>query len=58
MRHLEEAFGVLWRCDMKLNPAKCTFGIHAEKFLGFVTTQRGIETCPNQIEAIQNMSSS
>ena len=37
---------------MKLNPSKCTFGVSADKFLGFMVTQRGIEVNPNQIKAV------
>lgn len=28
---------------MCLNPTKCTFGVQAEKFLGFMLTKRGIK---------------
>ena len=34
--HLAEAFQVLKSYNMKLNPAKCAFGVFAEKFLGFI----------------------
>ena len=37
---------------MKLNPAKCAFGVSARQFLGFMTTQRGIEANPSQLKAI------
>jgi len=40
---------------MKLNPAKCTFGVPSEEFLGYIVTKRGIETNPNQINAFLNM---
>jgi len=42
---------------MKLNPAKCTFGVPSEEFLGYIVTKRGIETNPNQINAFLNMPS-
>lgn len=29
---------------MRLNPAKCTFGVAAGKFLRFMLTARGVET--------------
>ena len=34
--HLAKAFQVLRRYNMKLNPVKCTFGVSAGKFLGFI----------------------
>lgn len=35
-----------------LNPDKCTFGVHVEKFLGFMISQRGLEIKPSKIAAI------
>ena len=37
---------------MKLNPLKCTFGVSANRFLGFMVTQRGIEANPTQLKDI------
>ena len=34
--HLAKEFQVLRRYNMKLNPVKCTFGVSAGKFLGFI----------------------
>ena len=34
--HLVETFLILKEYNMKLNPAKCAFGVSAEKFLGFI----------------------
>ena len=34
IQHLEEAFRLMQTYNMKFNPAKCAFGISAEKFLG------------------------
>ena len=46
-KHLQEAFELLQRYDMKLNhPLKCAFGFSVGKFLGFMVTQRGIEANP------------
>ena len=36
--HLQEAFELLRAYDMKLNPSKCTFGVSAGRFLGFIVT--------------------
>ena len=33
--HLVEAFLILKEYNMKLNPAKCAFGVSAGKFLGY-----------------------
>ena len=41
---------------MKLNPAKCAFGVSAEKFLGFIVNNRGIEANPDKIKAMLDMS--
>ncbi|XP_020208119.1 uncharacterized protein LOC109793060 [Cajanus cajan] len=43
--------------QLKLNPAKCSFGIQAGKFLGFLLTHRGIEANPDKCSAIINMRS-
>ncbi|GKV48858.1 hypothetical protein SLEP1_g55649 [Rubroshorea leprosula] len=40
---------------MKLNPAKCTFGVESGKFLGFMVSRRGIEVNPEKIKAIEEM---
>ena len=40
---------------MKLNPAKCAFGVSAEKFLGFIVNNRGIEANPDKIKAVLDM---
>ena len=40
---------------MKLNPGKCTFGVTAGKFLGFMLLQRGIEANLDKIQAIIEM---
>ena len=43
---LRETFDTLRSFNMKLNPNKCAFGLTAEKFLGFMVSQRGIEVNP------------
>ena len=55
--HLSEAFQILRNYNMKLNPAKCAFGVSAEKFLGFIVYHRGIEANPNKIKAVLTMPS-
>ncbi|KAJ9544306.1 hypothetical protein OSB04_024013 [Centaurea solstitialis] len=50
--HLKQSFDILRQYKMKLNPTKCSFGVRAGKFLGYMVTQRGIEASPEQIKAI------
>ena len=50
--HLQQAFDILRKYGMKLNPLKCAFGVSAGKFLGFMAAQRGIEANPLQLKAI------
>ena len=38
--------------NMKLNPAKCAFGVSIGKFLGFMVTQRGIEVNLAKVKVI------
>ena len=53
--HMTEAFQILKEYNMKLNPAKCTFGVSAEKFLGFIVNNRGIEANPDKIKVVLDM---
>ena len=53
--HLSEAFQILRKYNMKLNPAKCAFGVSAGKFLGFIVNHRGIEANPDKIKAVLDM---
>ena len=55
--HLSEAFQILRNYKMKLNLAKCAFGILAGKFLGFIVNHRGIEANPGKIKAVLDMPS-
>ncbi|MCI46182.1 hypothetical protein A2U01_0067422, partial [Trifolium medium] len=45
------------RYNMRFNPAKCSFGVQAGKFLGFLLTHRGIEANPEKCQAIIDMRS-
>ena len=55
--HLYQAFEVLQKYSMKLNPTKCSFGVAVGKFLGYMVTQRGIEANPDQIRSVMNIPS-
>ena len=40
---LEENFNVMKANKVRINPAKCTFRVVAEKFLGFMLIEKGIK---------------
>ena len=40
---------------MKLNPKKCVFGVPADKLLGFIVSERGIEVNPEKNKTILNI---
>ena len=53
--HLAEAFQILKKYSMKLNPAKCAFGVSARKFLVFIVNNRGIEANLDKIKVVLDM---
>ena len=53
--HLAEAFQVLKSYNMKLNPAKCAFGVSPGNFLGFIINSRGIEENPYKLKIVLDM---
>ena len=52
---LAETFANLRRYDIKLNPAKCSFGVPSGKLLGFFISERGIDVNPENIGTIVRM---
>ncbi|MCI34583.1 gag-pol polyprotein, partial [Trifolium medium] len=54
---LEDILASVRKYNMRLNPAKCSFGVQAGKFLGFMLTNRGIEANPEKCQAIIDMRS-
>jgi hypothetical protein len=52
---LEETFANLRKVNIKLNPAKCTFGVPSGKLLGFLVSHRGIEANHDKVKAIEEM---
>jgi hypothetical protein len=52
---LEETFANLRKVNIKLNLAKCTFGVPSGKLLGFLMSHRGIEANPDKVKAIEEM---
>ena len=53
--HLQKLFERLRKFRLRLNPAKCTFGVRSGKLLGFIVSQRGIKVDPDKVRAIQEM---
>ena len=53
--HMSEAFQILREYNMKMNLAKCAFGVSAGKFLGFIVNNRGIEANPDKIKVVLDM---
>jgi hypothetical protein len=49
------AFERMRRYGFKMNPLKCTFGVLARKFLGFIIHDKGIEVDPKRIEKIKKV---
>jgi hypothetical protein len=49
---LAETFDNLNRYKLKVNLTKCSFGVSAGQFLGFLVSARGIEANPEKIQAI------
>ena len=49
LKDLEEKFASLRKVNIKLNPAKCVFGVPSGKLLGFLVSHRGIEANPDKI---------
>src|SRR3990172_434578 len=52
---LRRLFERLRKFQLKLNPAKCSFGVKTGKLLGFIVSGRGIEVDPDKAKAIQEM---
>ena len=54
---LHEVFKTLKQYGMKLNPAKCTFGVSSRKFLVYMVLNKGIEANLEKIQAILEIQS-
>lgn len=57
LTHLNQAFEVLRKYNMKLNPAKCSFDVSLGKFIGYMVTERGIEAHTYQIQVVLSIPS-
>jgi hypothetical protein len=54
---LSDILALVRKYNMRLNPAKCSFGVQSGKFLGFMLTNRGIEANLDKCQAIIDMRS-
>jgi len=52
---LKRLFLRLKKFQLKLNPAKCTFGARSGKLLGFIVSKKGIEVDPDKVKAIRDL---
>jgi hypothetical protein len=52
---LRAAFDCLRANGVKLNPEKCIFGVPRGMLLGYIVSQRGIETNPEKVTALERM---
>ncbi|XP_070028813.1 uncharacterized protein [Nicotiana sylvestris] len=52
---LRKFFDRLQRYNLKLNPAKCAFGVLVGKLLGLIVSHRGIELDPSKWKVIQEL---
>ncbi|XP_021986125.2 uncharacterized protein LOC110882401 [Helianthus annuus] len=57
LKDIEKTFNSLRNVNMKLNPAKCSFGMEEGKFLGFIVTNGGFKVNPEKVQAIEWMPS-
>ena len=53
--HMAKEFQILKKYNLKLNLAKCAFGVSTRKFLGFIVNNRGIEANPDKIKVVLDM---
>ena len=58
LEHLAKTLGILRKFWMKLNLAKCAFGVSSGKFLGHLVSRRGIEANLKKIQAMISIRSS
>ncbi|XP_022019209.1 uncharacterized protein LOC110919244 [Helianthus annuus] len=55
LKDIEKTFNSLRSVNIKLNPAKRSFGMEKGKFLGFVVTNGGFKVNPEKVQAIERM---
>ncbi|XP_022014628.1 uncharacterized protein LOC110914116 [Helianthus annuus] len=57
LANIQKTFNTLRSMSIKLNPAKCSFGMEEGKFLGFIVTKDGFKVNPEKVQAIERMPS-
>ena len=55
VEHLKLMFDRLDRYNLRLNPAKCVFGMREVKLLGFIVSSAGLRADPAKVDAITRM---
>ncbi|RDX85846.1 hypothetical protein CR513_32907, partial [Mucuna pruriens] len=55
VKDLRKLFDRLRKFRLRLNPAKCAFGVSEGKLLGFIVNKHGIKVDPDKIKAIREM---
>ena len=55
LHHIQLVFERLRTAGLRLNAAKCHFGLKEIKLLGFIINANGIATDPAKVEVIKNM---
>ena len=55
IEYLFKLFQHLRKYRLRLNPNKCTFGVHSINFLGFIVTQKWIEVNLGKVKEIQEI---
>ena len=53
--NVRKLFEWLRKYQLRLNPARCTFGVKSGKLLSFIVSQRGIEMDADKVKAILDM---
>ncbi|RDX85814.1 Retrovirus-related Pol polyprotein from transposon 17.6, partial [Mucuna pruriens] len=55
VKDLRKLFDRLRKFRLRLNPAKCAFGVSEGKLLGFIVNKHGIKVDPDKVKAIREM---
>nr|KAJ0216727.1 hypothetical protein LSAT_V11C300147310 [Lactuca sativa] len=55
LQDIEETFKTLEVAKMKLNLAKCTFGVEEGQFLGYYVTRQGVQPSPSKVDEFIEM---
>ena len=55
LANLRLALDRMRKYGLNMNPLKCVFGVSADKFLGFIIHENGVEVDPKEIESIQKV---